>query len=223
MKLRLRVLLHFSVLILISAAFAHAQAVPATLRMEFSNPGLSPSHWTLVLRADSTGHFRTAADAGAAPRSEGAAIPAIEREIRLSDAFIDRVFKTVRRHKLLNEPCESHLKVAFQGWKKLTYEGPDGQGGCEFNYSKDKDIQELGDSLTAVASTLEEGVRLELLLQHDRLGLDHELAFMAEAAADGRLRQLCTIRGTLERLAEDPQVMERVRKRARAFLADDGK
>jgi hypothetical protein len=31
--------------------------------------------------------------------------------------------------------------------------------------------------------------------------------------------QICTIRGILQRLAEDPGVMERVRKRARVLLA----
>ncbi len=34
--------------------------------------------------------------------------------------------------------CESHAKVAFQGWKKLIYSGPEGEEVCEFNYSKDQ-------------------------------------------------------------------------------------
>jgi len=33
------------------------------------------------------------------------------------------------------------------------------------------------------------------------------------------VQQLCTIRGILGRLADDPQVMDRVRKRARTLLA----
>ena len=40
-----------------------------------------------------------------------------------------------------------------------------------------------------------------------------------EAAREGRAQQICAIRGILERLAEDPEVMERVRKRARMLLA----
>jgi hypothetical protein len=111
------------------------------------------------------------------------------------------------------------MKVAFQGWKKLTYSGPEGEWSCEFNYSREKLVQELGDSMLAVAGTIQEGVRLEMLLQHDRLGLDKELEFVAEAAADGRLMQLCAIRDILVRLANDDEVLERVRKRARALLA----
>ena len=72
--------------------------------------------------------------------------------------------------------------MAFQGWKTFTYTGPQGHGSCTFNYSKDKEMQELGDSMNAVAQTIIEGARLEILLQHDRLGLDEEMEFLTEAA-----------------------------------------
>jgi hypothetical protein len=111
------------------------------------------------------------------------------------------------------------MKVAFQGSKKLSYAGPEGQGSCEFNYSRDKEIQALGESLMSVAATILEGARLEKLLLHDRLGLDRETEYLIDASGDGRVQQICAIRGILERLAEDPSVMERVRKRARILLA----
>ena len=120
---------------------------------------------------------------------------------------------------ILHGKCESHLKVAFQGLKKISYSGPDGEGGCEFNYSTNKEIQDLGESLVAVGSTLIEGARLELLLQHDPLGLDKAIEYVVEATDDGRLQQICAIRGILERLEDDPHVLERVRKRARLLLA----
>jgi hypothetical protein len=43
--------------------------------------------------------------------------------------------------------------------------------------------------------------------------------YLMEASGDGRVQQIVTIRGILERLADDPEVMERVRKRARLLLA----
>ena len=76
----------------------------------------------------------------------------------------------------------------------------------------------MGDSLVAVGSTLIEGARLELLLQHDPLGLDKAIQYVAAAADDGRLQQIGAIRGILERLKDDPHVLERVRKRARMLL-----
>ena len=140
----------------------------------------------------------------------------MDRDIQVSAGFAGRVFAAAERHNWFNEPCESHLKVAFQGWKMLTYTGPQGHGSCTFNYSKDKEIQTLGDSLEAVAETILEGARLELLLQHDRLGLDAEMEFLTEAVGDGRAQQVCAIREILERLAQDDSVLERVRKRAGA-------
>jgi hypothetical protein len=204
-------------------------AVPAqgdggpVLKVDFSNPGLTPSKWTLVLHGDGSAHFH--ADSGAITAAQLHVIEptAVDRDVQLSQQFADRVFDTVRHHNLLNEACESHLKVAFQGWKKMTYSGPDGDGSCEFNYSKNKDIQSLGESLVAVASTIIEGARLELLLQHDPLGLDKEMEYLKEASDDGRLQQMCAIHGILTRLVDDPEVMERVRRRARLLLAEASK
>jgi hypothetical protein len=209
------------VLALVAAVFAvPTYGDPASmLQVDFSNPSLIPAKWTLVLHPDGSGHFHS--DRGTLPATDQHTIEpsTVDRDVRLSDAFTTHVFDTIRKQKL-GDGCESHLKVAFQGWKKFTYTGPDGEGTCEFNYSKNRDIQSLGDSFVAVASTIVEGARLELLLQHDPLGLDHEMEYLSDAAKDGRLQQLCAIRGILQRIDDDPTVMERVRKRARMLLAE---
>jgi hypothetical protein len=143
----------------------------------------------------------------------------VDRDIRVSAEFAERVFQAARHRKWFNEECESHLEGGLSGMEKLSYSGPKGQGSCEFNYSKDKEIQALGDSLVAVAGTILEGARLETLLQHDRLGLDREMEYLTGGSGRWAVQQICAIRGILERLAEDPGVMERVRKRANALLA----
>jgi hypothetical protein len=194
-------------------------------RVDYSNPGLSPSHWTLTIHPDGSGHFQTEqgnAVVGLESTQEGGPgkdAPNVDRDIRVSAEFADRVFQIAHRHKLSKSQCESHIKVAFQGWKKLKLSEPDGEWSCEYNYSSDKEIQALGDSLVAVAETIMEGAQLESLLQHDRLGLDSKMEYMVEAEEEGRLQQVCAIRDILERLADDPAVMERVRKRARVLLA----
>jgi hypothetical protein len=144
--------------------------------------------------------------------------PNVDRDIQVSKEFAGRVFAAAQSRKWFNLPCESHLKVAFEGWKTFTYDGPQGQGSCTFNYSRDKEIQSLGESMQAVAETILEGARLEVLLQHDRLGLDQEMEFLTEAVQDGRAQQVCAIRDILERLAQDAGVLERVRKLARSLL-----
>jgi hypothetical protein len=198
---------------------AAGTAAGPVVQVDYSNPGLSPSHWTLTLHPNGSGHFHSERGSAKAAGLETIEAPNVDRDIQVSGEFAERVFQTAHRHRLFSADCESHLKVAFQGWKKLSYSGPEGQGTCEFNYSNDKQIQALGDSLVAVADTIVEGARLEMLLQHDRLGLDRETEYLVEAAGDGRAQQICTIRSILERLAEDEGVLERVRKRARVLLA----
>lgn len=201
---------------------AWGQVGGAVVEATYSNPGTSPSQWTLILHPDGRGHFQSERGSAPIPGLQTADVPSVDRDIKVSEAFAGRVFAVASHHKWFSENCESHLKVAFQGWKKLSYRGPDGQGTCVFNYSKDKEIQALGDSLVAVAGTIEEGARLEMLLQHDRLGLDRETEYLVEAVGDGRVQQIGTIREILERLAEDDGVMDRVRKRAKILLAKEG-
>ncbi len=190
--------------------------------VDFTNPGISPSHWTLTLHRDGSGQFHSERGDAQAAAPQGFDAPSFGREIQLTPEYAGHVFQVAQRHNWFNEGCESHLKVAFQGWKKLSYQGPEGHGTCTFNYSQDKEIQALGDSLVGVAETVREGARLEVLLQHDRLGLDRETEYLTDGAKDGRMQQICTIREILQRLADDPAVLDRVRKRARFLLAHAG-
>lgn len=210
------------------AALAIASVLPvhaaskAVVRVEFSNPGLYPAQWTLVLHPDGSGHFH--AEGGTKPNDDQDTLlpSSVDRDLNLSADYTAHLFQTVHDPRILHGKCESHLKVAFQGLKKISYSGPDTEGSCEFNYSNTRQIQELGESLVGVGQTLIEGARLELLLQHDPLGLDKAIQYIVEAADDGRLQQICAIRDILERLEDDPHVLDRVRKRARLLLAKAG-
>jgi hypothetical protein len=192
------------------------------VQVEFSNPALYPANWTLILHPDGSGQFHAEGGAQPAHYPETMFPGKLDRDVRLSPEFTSHIFQTVHEDKILRNKCESHLKVAFQGTKKISYSGPDAEGGCEFNYSTNKQIQELGESLIAVGQTLIEGARLELLYQHDPLGLDKAIQFVVEATGDGRMQQICAIRNILERLEDDPRVLDRVRKQARLLLARSG-
>jgi hypothetical protein len=192
------------------------------VQIDFSNPALYPAQWSLVLHSDGNGHFHAGGGTPPTDYPETMFPGKIDRDVRLNPEFTNRIFQTVHQDKVLRNKCESHLKVAFQGVKKIRYSGSDAEGGCEFNYSTNKQIQDLGDSLVAVGSTLIEGARLELLYQHDPLGLDKAIQYVVEATGDGRMQQICAIRNILERLEDDPRVLDRVRKQARILLAGAG-
>lgn len=208
-----------AVALILCAHGAAGQAATETIEVDFSNPALAPAHWTLTLHPDGSGHFSSYGGEMAGGNSDLKA-PPVNREIHLSGEFAHRVFETAYRHKLFNEKCESHLKVAFQGQKTLRYEGPKGSGSCSFNYSKDRELQDLSDSMMGVEQTIMEGARLEVLLKHDPLGLDEEMNFLVQAAKDGRVQQICAIKGILVELANNPSVLDAVRRRADLLLQD---
>lgn len=194
-----------------------AQQAPV-FKIDFTNPQLMPSHWQIQLNPDGKGQFD--ADGLGSTGGESKQIEAgdVHRTIQLSPAFTEQVFATARRKKLFAIQCDSRMKVAFQGTKRLSYSGPEGNGECEFNYSKDRDIQSLGDSLMAVETTLLFGARLEKLLVHDRLGVDREMENLVTASKEGMALELGAIRETLSKIASDEQVLERARKKARLLL-----
>lgn len=195
-------------------------AASAVFQADFSNPEISPSQWTLTLHPDGSGHFHSVMKPEPAGIEQtGMVVPDLDENIQVSPAFARHVFQVAERHRFFNQRCESHLKVAFQGWKTFSYSGPGGKGSCRFNYSKDKEIQALENSLEAVVQTLLEGARLEMLLEHDRLGLDREMRYLTNAVKEGRAQQVGAIKSILEKLANDPEVLARVRKGAADLLA----
>jgi len=191
---------------------------PAQFQMEFTNAQLTPAHWALKLNPDGSGFFD--AEGGKAANGGEQQIEAgdVHRPVQLSAALTERVFATARAKKLFAYPCESHMKVAYQGTKRLSYTGPEGSGACEFNYSKDKEIEDLQNSLLAVETTILSGARMEKLLQHDRLGLDAELDSLTTWAHEGNAQEIGAIRETLTRIASDEEVMDRARRKARLLL-----
>lgn len=192
----------------------------STFEIDFKNAQLLPSHWTLKLNPDGSGQFD--ADAGEGANRDPKQIWAgdIHRPVQLSGAFTEKVFATAKMRRWFAYPCESRMKVAFQGTKRLSYSGPEGSGACEYNYSKDKEIEELGNSLMAVEFTLMSGARMEKLLQHDRLGLNQELQTLTEAAKDGNALEIGAIRETLTRIASDEAILELARRKARLLLTE---
>ncbi len=70
----------------------------------------------------------------------------------------------------------------------------------------------------AIAFTMDEGRRLDFLHRYDRLGLDAEMITLAHEVDEGRAMELGTIAPTLDAIAGDTALMQRVRLRAAKLL-----
>jgi hypothetical protein len=215
-RTRLKSPVAFAFLATVLSVSAIAQQ-PAVFQFEFTNAKQYPAHWLLKFGPDGSGQFDS--DGGQADVSTRIQVGELHRQVKVSPQFAAQVFAAARQKRWFGVNCESHLKVAFQGNKKLSFSGPEGSGSCEYNYSKDKEIQALGESLLAVESTLLFGATLDKLLLHDRLGVDQEMESLATAVQEGNAIEVGTIRETLNRIATDEQVLERARRRARKLLA----
>ena len=206
----------FAVLVCASAL---AQTSTATVVFKFDNPQLQPPKYIITLHEDGSGKFH--AEGGAIKPDDPAALPSEgqDRPIQVTAASTQRIFATARAKKFFAMACEAGgAHVAFTGKKVLTYEGSDGHGACDYNYSKDEQIQWLTTEMQGIAATLEEGRRLELEHEHGRLTLDAELETLEGMVHNGQAVELGTIAPTLIAIVKDEAVMERAQKRARHLL-----
>jgi hypothetical protein len=203
---------------------AAQQATTAHIRFVFENPKLQPASYVLDINEDGTGHFHSDPGSTVMGDAEGITPQPLTTDIRIDEPLRTALFKTARSHNYFAVACEStKSKVAFTGTKALQYTGPDGDGSCTFNWSRDPQIMKAADDLIAVAYTLEVGRRLVLEHEHNRLGLDTELEELQDAVKGGRAQQVHNIAPQLQSIASDEKVLERARLRARQLLASDGK
>jgi hypothetical protein len=142
------------------------------------------------------------------------------RSFNLSAATRARIFKLARDLNYFNIACASKAKnIADTGTKTLSYSAPDAHGSCTYNYSENKDVQALTELLQGITETMDEGRKLDYLHRYDRLGLDAEIAYLAQEVTAGRALELGTIAESLRAIAADAEVMQRVRTRANSLLA----
>jgi hypothetical protein len=140
--------------------------------------------------------------------------------VNITPATADRIFALGRKLDRFNIECASKAKnIADTGTKTLSYTAPDGAGSCTYNYSENKDVQALTEIFLGIAETMDEGRELDFLRRYDRLGLDDAMTFLAQEVSAGRALEVGTIAASLRSIADDADVMQRVRARARTLLA----
>jgi hypothetical protein len=191
----------------------------AQIRFTYENPKLQPQKYVLTVDEDGTGHYRSEVSAGAPTDSESTPPGSQDRPIHIAKVLRESMFAAARKNKLFTISCEDREKnIAFQGTKTLEYEGPEGKGSCVYNWSKNAQINKLSDQFEAMATTLEEGGKLQHQYEHGRLSLDLEMEFLEQMVHDGRATEVENIAPILQTLADDEAILQRVQRRARALL-----
>jgi hypothetical protein len=197
-------------------------SAPARITFQLDQEGAMVPRFTLAIEENGRLSY-LAEQALPAGAQEGAnATPAtqhVEQRALLTAATTARIFALARARDRFNIGCEAlEKKVADMGRKTLSYSGPGGDGSCVYNFSEVKSVATLTQLLRAIAMTLDLGRKLSFDHRFDRLGLDEDMGILLQMLADGRAVEVNAIAPTLRSIAEDGEVLERVRARATTLL-----
>ena len=211
----------------LAAGFAGTQGTtqpnaPATIVYHFERVGLPVPVYTITLHEDGTGTYagtRMAVPIGNNPAEVQEPNSSISGTISVSPVTTAKVFEEIRTTGHLAH-CDTKLKnVADSGTKTLDYTGSDGHAACTYNYTESKPIVAITEIFQGIQEMLEFGARLEHEHRYDRLGLDAEMQKLVNEIKEKRAVEVLTIAPTLKSIAEDSQVIERVRVQAAKLLA----
>jgi hypothetical protein len=207
----------------VSIADTPSPSIPVIV-FSFERQGLPVPSYLLAIAQDGNGQYAGTEVAEIAPSNANAS-PAPEpqpfgRAFAITPATAGHIVDLARNLHNFNDTCASTAKnIADTGKKRLTYSGPDGHGSCTYNYTENKSAQALTELFEGIATTMDMGRRLDLLHRFDRLGLDDATAILTDEVSHGRALEIVTIAPSLRAIADDAEVMQRVRARAKALLA----
>jgi hypothetical protein len=192
---------------------------------DYENKQLQPAKYAFLIDSSGSGHFHS--EPGDPPPKDTPGYQSLaeplDRTVELSKPTVDQIFSTAKAAKWFTIPCEDTKdKIAFQGTKKLSYQGPEGSGACTYNWSKSNAIEKVTSTFEAIAFTLEEGRRLEVEHKHSRLALDQELGLLIDAVKGGHALELQTIQPILQEIVDDEAVLDRARSKAKKLLDSAG-
>ena len=195
---------------------------PATAEVTFAfeRTGLQVPRFTLTVDQNGLGTYK-----GDQAQPVVLGVPAqpatviFERKVVLTSKTTGRIFALAGELDHFNIACASKAKnVADTGTKTLTYIASGTMHSCTYNYTENKSVSVLTDLFEGIAETMDEGRELDHLRRYDRLGLDAAMNYLTQEVSAGRALELGTIAPTLRSIADDAEVIERVRMRARALL-----
>ena len=176
----------------------------------------TPQNYTITV--ESSGKAKYVSRNPTRPAEDNAPDPNYEVEFTLSPASRDRLFTLAKDNNYFNADFNFKHKVANTGKKTLTYADPVRHFDTVYNFSENKDIEEITKLFQGISNTIEHGRKLQFMRRFDKLSLDTELRGMEEMAQNGYLAEIQIIAPILQNLANDTSVMHMARQRALRLL-----
>lgn len=203
------------------------QAGVTTVAFSCDFPGFNPSHYAFSVNSNreasytSNSKVNTTGDAGPDDAVSTDDSP-FHMDLTLSAATTAHIFELARMAHYFEGDLDSKKKnIAFTGDKSLTYRGPNNGDSyiTHYNYSPVPAVQELTTLFQNLSATVEFGRRLDYEYRYQKLALDEEMKHMEETTTLQDVGpDLPVAVPILQKIADDPSVINPVRARAMRLL-----
>jgi len=195
------------------------QTVVPTVTFTCDFPGSEPDHYVISVADDGTASY----DSTSKLSPESDAEDSFHSDFTVSQAARTRVFDLAKRsHYFEGDIDTKNKKLASTGTKTLTYKDAQKNTRATYNYSPVPSVQELTAFFQGLATTLEFGHRIGYDLRYQKLALDNELKKMEEMLHSGGLEEISAVAPVLQKIVDDPAVINVVRGRAQRLLQAGG-
>lgn len=193
---------------------ASNSATSPTVTFTLDFPESDPAHYLIAV--DATGHVNYECTAKVQESSEE---QAYRSEFNLSAASRERIFEWAKQAKYFSGKIDSgNQKLAFTGWKILSYQDAQRSFTARYNYSNLEPVRQLTALFQNMAGTLDFGRRLSYYHRYQKLALDEELKRMEAQAKNNELSEIQGVAPVLQEIVEDTSVINVVRARAKALI-----
>jgi len=217
-------LLSLTILFLFSAvAFAQDQDKPSnpaepTISFDLFWEAAIPQAYTITVESSGKSTY-VSRNPGRQEEGSTSADPDYTLEFNISPANRDRIFLLAKAVNYFHGDFDYKHKVANTGRKTLTYADPTRHFQTTYNYSENKDIEQVTRIFQGISNTIEHGRKLQFKRRFDKLGLETELKGMEELASEGYLTEIQIIAPVLQNIINDTSVLHIARQRAQRLLS----
>jgi hypothetical protein len=196
-------------------------SVPAQPSVKFSFDWLRGDPWqkyTIEVQSDGKARF----DGTPHPDESNDTEP-YQQSFTMSEANRQKIFELARELNYFRGDFDSHRKnIANTGAKTLQYRSAQVEGSTTYNWSKDRNIQELTRVFQGIAMTIDYGRKLAFQYRFDKLGMDQCLKELEDLEANHNVEELQIIAPMLQKILDDPSLMNISRRSAQRLLQSIG-
>jgi len=206
----------FAVSLLFTGNSLRAQQTSGTVAYEQTFKGSDPDHYLISVASDCSAKYQSNGKLTLQADSEETFV----FEFTITPSTCAKLFELTRRAHYFDRAIDSKKKnLASTGVKVLSYSDADKNFSETYNYSPNSDIQQLTSIFQTLGATLEIGRRLDYDHHYQKLALDQELKRMEDTPGRNSWPEVAAIAPTLQKIVDDPSLMNVVRARAQRLLA----